>query len=507
MIGAHNNVIKKYRAMEKEEIIEFYKTNDIELALVFYEKDKISHYITYYDIARGESHDYIYFSLNMFQEAQAYFESSNRKSLLVTDQDHLNIFILYTQPSFVNSYKHEYYTIDINLCLWEIVDQAKYINIDEFNQYSFEAYRLCILYNPLLNFVCKDKLWSIVKDILDLNNISFEDSKKTDSICLCDIKKARLINDEMGLSERVEKRIFSYDEFLHLLLFFANKTKFGCLNPDKNFYVIQDSFIIQGICSMKNIVLEIANMVASRGYIPIVDLSLSDLSIYSDYHGDEIWTKFFEQVSKYNLTDVYNSLHVTIKPNGSTDFTIYYLSQITKNDKSIKVNYCKSVIMDLQKNENKYCDIINESLGVLIRGTDYKAWNDKDHAKQATAEEVIKKIYDAMNDWRYYHNIYLATEDKTVYETLKNEFGNRLFVNEQQRFNLQKNKKVLYFAYDRKQKNGYKNGFDYIQTLWMLSKCESFIASGYCGGTYEALELNNGKYKNIYIFDKKLHTR
>lgn len=159
-------------------------------------------------------------------------------------------------------------------------------------------------------------------------------------------------------------------------------------------------------------------------------------------------------------------------------------------------------MMDLKKNEDTYCNIINESLGVLIRGTDYNAWIDKDHAKQASADEVINKIYEVMEEWKNYQNIYLATEDKEIYETLKNEFGSRLFVNEQQRFSLQKYKKVLYFAYDMKQKNGYKNGFDYIQTLWMLSKCESLIASGNCGGTYEALELNDGNYKNIYIFNK-----
>lgn len=502
MINAHNNVVKKYNNMPKEEIVEFYKNNDTQLALVFYAKGKISHYVTYDDIANGESYEYIFFNENMFHEAQNYFESTNRKSLLVTDNSHSNIFILYRKPDSVNAYKHEYYDIDAKLCLWEMIDQVGYINIDQFNQYSFEAYRICFSYNPQLKFICKDNLWVAIKNILGLQNISFEEYSNTDALFLYDMKKTREINDEIGLQSRVEKRIYSYDEFLHLLLFFANKKIFGNLYQDKNFFVIRDSFIIQGICSMKNIILDIANAVAFRGYIPVVDLSSSDLSIYSDYHGDEIWTKFFEQVSEYDLADVYSSYNVTIKPNGSTDFTIYYLNQILKNDKPIKVKYSNSVMMDLKKNEDTYCNIINESLGVLIRGTDYNAWIDKDHAKQASADEVINKIYEVMEEWKNYQNIYLATEDKEIYETLKNEFGSRLFVNEQQRFSLQKYKKVLYFAYDMKQKNGYKNGFDYIQTLWMLSKCESLIASGNCGGTYEALELNDGNYKNIYIFNK-----
>lgn len=44
-------------------------------------------------------------------------------------------------------------------------------------------------------------------------------------------------------------------------------------------------------------------------------------------------------------------------------------------------------------------------------------------------------------------------------------------------------------------------GMDYILSIDLLSKCNSLIASGGCGGLSEAIRQNEGKYKNVYVFD------
>lgn len=40
-----------------------------------------------------------------------------------------------------------------------------------------------------------------------------------------------------------------------------------------------------------------------------------------------------------------------------------------------------------------------------------------------------------------------------------------------------------------------------ILSIHLLSQCNSLLASGYCGGVDEALQENDGKYENVYVFD------
>ena len=44
-------------------------------------------------------------------------------------------------------------------------------------------------------------------------------------------------------------------------------------------------------------------------------------------------------------------------------------------------------------------------------------------------------------------------------------------------------------------------GMDYILSIDLLSKCNSLISSGGCGALSEAIRQNEGKYKNVYVFD------
>ncbi len=44
-------------------------------------------------------------------------------------------------------------------------------------------------------------------------------------------------------------------------------------------------------------------------------------------------------------------------------------------------------------------------------------------------------------------------------------------------------------------------GMDYILSIDLLSKCNSLIASGGCGGLSEAFRQNEGRYNNVYVFE------
>lgn len=50
-------------------------------------------------------------------------------------------------------------------------------------------------------------------------------------------------------------------------------------------------------------------------------------------------------------------------------------------------------------------------------------------------------------------------------------------------------------------RKGFDMGMDYILSIDLLSKCNSLIASGGCGGLSEAIRQNEGRYNNMYVFE------
>ena len=52
----------------------------------------------------------------------------------------------------------------------------------------------------------------------------------------------------------------------------------------------------------------------SKGMEPVVRIVKSEESFYSDYSGDDIWGKFFNQPGDYSLDDVMLSKHVFFSP-------------------------------------------------------------------------------------------------------------------------------------------------------------------------------------------------
>jgi hypothetical protein len=44
-------------------------------------------------------------------------------------------------------------------------------------------------------------------------------------------------------------------------------------------------------------------------------------------------------------------------------------------------------------------------------------------------------------------------------------------------------------------------GVEYILSIYLLSKCNSLIASGGCAGVGEAIKENGGQYKSTFVFD------
>lgn len=311
--------------------------------------------------------------------------------------------------------------------------------------------------------------------------------------------------------DRYNKGIMYYDEVMALTFMFSDYRELGPDNDDKNFFVLDAYYGNLGLFAILPKIETCARYAKSRGFIPVICLKrMGDSCFYSDYRGDDVWGKFFNQPEGYSLEEVMNSRHVYFSPgfyNGSVMSAIMD-SQCPSGGTlswpdgiyNERVNRC---LYDKSKEFLPYPD---ETLGVLARGTDYVKTHLLNHPIHASLDMICKKIDDVMVQWNLKY-IYVATEDASYCRLFKEKYGDKVFFTDQERFEV--NDGELLSDLHRRQgkvRSGFELGMDYILSIDLLSKCNSLVASGGCGGLSEAVKQNAGKYKNMYVFDLGVNT-
>ena len=163
------------------------------------------------------------------------------------------------------------------------------------------------------------------------------------------------------------------------------------------------------------------------------------------------------------------------------------------NDKVNK--YIEEELFDLNIDENR--------LGVIIRGTDYTNLKPKGHPVQPDTEELLAVIEQKLKEGRYEY-IYVATEEKQLYDMIANKFGESIVLSNKRFYYDQ----VYYdgnyqyigeINFDRENDN-YLKGLEYLSSMIILSKCGCIVGSN-CGGTLMAL-LFTSERKDHVIIDK-----
>ena len=179
----------------------------------------------------------------------------------------------------------------------------------------------------------------------------------------------------------------------------------------------------------------------------------------------------------------------------------------------IRIPLKETVIDDgFSREIEEYCEAVfgnDKVLGVLIRGTDYKVAEVGPTNKQASAEYLVPKIRQWMEEYGF-DRIFLATEDRDALNTMIREFGkDKVRVIAQERFSVSEFKDVhLITDLEKEKRSGlaYEAALEditvnYFYALKLLAKCNSFIASGSCSGTKMVLGFNDGRFEHQYIYD------
>lgn len=252
-----------------------------------------------------------------------------------------------------------------------------------------------------------------------------------------------------------------------------------------------------------------------NGYIPLVDLKHHNNQYFKEKreYKDNVWEYFFKQPLGFSLDDIKEDDLVIISSESTFcplttlfEETPLYLPKYIMEDfktKKIKNELTEFLIFNdetklyLEKKANEAFNGANDVLGVLLRGTDYTKRQTYEEFIQPETKKVIKDIKKLLAEGKF-KKVYLATEDKFIYEEFKKEFGELLIENRQYMYstNYDSEKYLSEIKVDRKNHN-YNLALEYLASLYILSKCKGFLG-GMAGGTRIAYLLSDWQFCKIY---------
>ncbi|MCR5275500.1 MAG: hypothetical protein K6E26_09095 [Clostridiales bacterium] len=154
----------------------------------------------------------------------------------------------------------------------------------------------------------------------------------------------------------------------------------------------------------------------------------------------------------------------------------------------------------------EYADAVigdKKMLGLLVRGSDYITSKMSGVSAPVSTDVIIPKVKELMKTDGF-DGIFLATEDADVLETMEKAFPGILRAVSQERYRVSDFEKyqgiTTISELDRER---HKDDFDefvedttsnYFYALYILSRCESIMYSGQCGGASMVRSMNGDRF-------------
>ena len=201
-----------------------------------------------------------------------------------------------------------------------------------------------------------------------------------------------------------------------------------------------------------------------------------------------VWEIYFDQISNYNLKDVYKSKNVIFcKERYKVSLNDYEKHNLKKiYFKNIKIK--KKILNEINhfynskfKNRNKF-----KILGIHLRGTDQKI--TPGHHLPPTIFDIIKIIDKKIKNNQKF-KIFLVTEEKKYLDILKKKYKNLIVCLPSFRAN-----KISDFNSHKRNFHRNKLGLESLKEALILSKCDELI---YCKSNIPMFSLFISKKKII----------
>ena len=250
-----------------------------------------------------------------------------------------------------------------------------------------------------------------------------------------------------------------------------------------------------------------------NGYIPLVDLQHCENQYFKEKrkYKDNVWEYYLKQPMGLGLNDIKDEDEIYISNDTFSPeagfvgcHSLYFPKDINSNkafdvknelNKFLKFN--DETKLYLEKKANEALNGETDVLGVLLRGTDYVKKQSYKEFIQPNTKTIINEAKKLLAEGKF-KKVYLATEDKFIYEEFKKEFGELLIENRQYMYstNYDSEKYLSEIKVDRKNHN-YNLALEYLASLYILSKCKGFLG-GMTSGTRIAYLLSDWQFCKIY---------
>ena len=250
-----------------------------------------------------------------------------------------------------------------------------------------------------------------------------------------------------------------------------------------------------------------------NGYIPLVDLQHCENQYFKEKrkYKDNVWEYYLKQPMGLGLNDIKDEDEIYISNDTFSPevgfvgcHSLYFPKDINSNkalevknelNKFLKFN--DETKLYLEKKANEALNGETDVLGVLLRGTDYVKKQSYKEFIQPNTKTIINEAKKLLAEGKF-KKVYLATEDKFIYEEFKKEFGELLIENRQYMYstNYDSEKFLSEIKVDRKNHN-YNLALEYLASLYILSKCKGFLG-GMTSGTRIAYLLSDWQFCKIY---------
>lgn len=297
-------------------------------------------------------------------------------------------------------------------------------------------------------------------------------------------------NDGLGGNKKCDISIF---HSVFLLQWMLN----GKNISDMKYFMLPIKNTVAGIGGLLSIVQKIVKFVEN---LPI------DLKIV---YGEKKLGKFkLDELQKYFNIDFESDGYapentIDISEETQFAFTTWQMCRIPSV-------FDTAIIRDTFKGHmDEYFDAVlggKKTLGLLIRGTDYKKVGfDNSGKSNGRSQSSVEDMIPTVKEWLKkdgYDIIFLATEDLDILNTMRGEFGKKVIAIAQERHSSSELKdgqllndfeKEIYSPkeYDNRVMETTVN---YFYALYILSKCTSFLCSGQNNGWDSVRGLNCGKF-------------
>ena len=384
---------------------------------------------------------------------------------------------------------------------WSYVDRFQLFVYSELDEYAYHTARMIAKHNPSVTIAFTDPTAALF--FTEYERLLIADSEEELFEAHPELKELRTLRVHSEIRWDVQD-VFTNNVSSYLLMtslyWVKREFYYGPLNPDKVFYLIKQPVKENGLTAL------IANVVGTKqmirairpDFIPVVDLGVAnDPNQFAGTSGEDVWAMFFDQISDYDLKEVYNSQHVILDQNSNLNLNPY-MTEFVFSNKRAELQYGD----DFRYNEAVRAHVegtlakvfpadAKRVLGVIVRGTDYNAQRVSKYVPHGlTAEATLAKAIDYVQEGNFDH-VYLCTEDQSYLDLFRaSELADKLIYVDQNRIDYQQEdnqEKLLIEIFGRERSNPYTRTLDYIAVLEGLTRCQALLANVTCGAVTYAM--------------------